>query len=182
MRISNIVRTADWIKTEYLNQSAPGTYVTFGSQQNPQSATAQSSWYSSNWTNRRLITIDHTKVSTASGTTLTNFPMLFSTTDTEFKITGNGGKVASSSGADILFTDSDGLTKLNYEREFYSSSTGQLIAWVQIQLCLRPLTIKYIFTTATTPEALLTSKIKQRFGTLIIKAFGIWATTRLILM
>jgi hypothetical protein len=39
---------------------------------------------------------------------------------------------ALSSGNDILFTSSDGLTKLNYERESYTSSTGQLIAWVQI--------------------------------------------------
>jgi hypothetical protein len=131
-RYSNIIRSADWIKTEYLNQNSPGTYETFGSQQTPQSATQTLNWYSASWTNRRLITIDHTKVSTASGTVLSNFPMLFSTTDPEFKLVANGGKVASSTGGDILFTDSDGLTKLNYEREYYSSTTGQLIAWVQI--------------------------------------------------
>ena len=40
--------------------------------------------------------------------------------------------MASSSGADILFTSGDGLTKLNHEIEFYASTTGQLIAWVNV--------------------------------------------------
>ena len=71
---------------------------------------------------------------TSTNSSLSNFPMLFSTTDPEFKTVSNGGKVASSTGADILFTANDGTTKLNYEREFYASTTGQLVAWVQIPL------------------------------------------------
>ena len=46
--------------------------------------------------------------------------------------TANGGHVASTTGADILFTDASGLTKINYERESYASTTGQLVAWVQV--------------------------------------------------
>ena len=39
---------------------------------------------------------------------------------------------AQTNGNDILFTDSSGTSKLNHEIESYVSSTGQLIAWVQV--------------------------------------------------
>jgi hypothetical protein len=39
---------------------------------------------------------------------------------------------AQSSGNDILFTASDGVTKLNHEIETYTSSTGLLNAWVSV--------------------------------------------------
>jgi hypothetical protein len=58
--------------------------------------------------------------------------MLFSVTDTDLKFTSFGGGVASSTGLDILFTSSDGTTKLDHEMEYYASSTGQLISWVRI--------------------------------------------------
>lgn len=85
---------------------------------------AQAAWYNTGgtWNHRKTITIDHTKVAATS----TNFPVLISLTDSSLQAN------ASSTGADILFTASDGLTKLNYERGNYSSSTGQLVAWVQI--------------------------------------------------
>jgi hypothetical protein len=59
---------------------------------------------------------------------------LVSVTDTQLKSTSNGGLVASSTGADILFTKSDGTTLLDYEIESYASTTGQLIAWVNIPI------------------------------------------------
>jgi len=144
VRVSNSARSAAWIQTEYNNQSSPQTFYAVGGLQTQNRAKAGVAisgrgasgvgWYSTGgtWTNRRTITIDHTKVSSIATTTYSNFPMLFSTTDPGFRTVSNGGKVASSTGADILFTASDGLTKLNYERDSYSSSTGQLIAWVQI--------------------------------------------------
>ena len=67
-----------------------------------------------------------------SGAYITNFPMLFSVTDSNLKSTGNGGYVGKSDGTDIFFTASDGSTKLNHELESYNASTGQVIAWVQI--------------------------------------------------
>jgi len=96
-------------------------------------AQAAASWYNTSWLYRTQITIDHTKVASSTGTTLTNFPVLISTTSTAFEYSGfAGGHVASSTGKDILFTSSDGLTKINHEIETYSSSTGQIISWVKV--------------------------------------------------
>lgn len=87
-------------------------------------------WYNAAWTNRDLIVIDHTKVSGSSN--LTNFPMVFSVTEASLRTVANGGSAGQSNGNDILFTGSDGITKLNHEIETYNGATGRLIAWVQI--------------------------------------------------
>src|SRR5665213_3909377 len=57
------------------------------------------SWYNSSWTNRKAITVDHTKVSGSSS--LTNFPVLFSVIDANLKTVANGGSVGKSDGTDI---------------------------------------------------------------------------------
>lgn len=124
VRVSTAIRSPSWVGTEYNNQSSPATFYTVSSQQ------TKSTWYDSPWTYRKPLVIDHNKVSGSSA--LTNFPVLVSITDNDLKFTGSGGRVASSTGADILFTASDGLTKLDHEIEYYSSTTGQLIAWVRI--------------------------------------------------
>src|SRR6185312_706290 len=93
------------------------------------SARAQVS--SCNFKYRRLITINHAKVSGA--TNLTNFPMLVNiTSDATLKSVSNGGHVNSTSGYDIIFTASDGITNLNFQLETYVASTGQYVAWVNI--------------------------------------------------
>ncbi|MGI0133488.1 MAG: DUF2341 domain-containing protein, partial [Candidatus Micrarchaeaceae archaeon] len=91
-----------------------------------------STWYNSSWVYRKSITIDHSKVSTASSTTLTDFPVLVSVTDPDLRSAINGGDVGSTTGADILFTDSDGTTKLDHEIESYDPTTGTLVAWVKV--------------------------------------------------
>jgi len=80
-------------------------------------------WSNATWTKRKLITIDGTKV--ASGG-VTDFPVLISITDANLKAG------AQSSGNDILFTSSDGITKLSHEIERYDNTSGQLIAWVKV--------------------------------------------------
>ncbi len=209
VRISSVARSADWVLTEYRNESTPGTFVSLGSSENPTTvaapvfspvpaiyASGQSvalssttfgasiryttdgstptstsgtlytgpisvastatikaiayasglsdssvvsatytidttvSWYNTSWTNRKSVTVDHTKVSGSSA--LTSYPMLFSVTDANLKTTVNGGNVGKSDGTDILFTASDGTTKLDHELEYYNATTGQVIAWVRI--------------------------------------------------
>ncbi len=55
-----------------------------------------------------------------------NFPLLVNTVDTDLK------NNARADGNDILFTSCDGVTKLNFEIENYTSSTGSMVAWVQV--------------------------------------------------
>ncbi|MFA5101701.1 MAG: DUF2341 domain-containing protein, partial [Candidatus Thermoplasmatota archaeon] len=79
-------------------------------------------WYNLNWAHRKLITINHTQIST----NLLNFPVLIS-----LPADANLAAQAQADGDDILFTDASGM-KLNHEIETYQSATGRLIAWINI--------------------------------------------------
>ncbi len=105
VRISNIARSADWISTEYNNQSAPGTFMTLGSE-----------------------------VSRGVPSTQTDFPVLVSVTDARFKDVAHSGHVQSSSGFDIRpYTNSGlGTAITGYELERYNSSTGEVVMWVKV--------------------------------------------------
>lgn len=89
IRISNAVRSTDWIEASYLTQT--DAMITYGGNQ-----------------------------------TLTNFPVLVNLT-TDPNLAAN----AQSTGNDILFTDNNG-NKLDHQIENYTSSTGELVAWVEI--------------------------------------------------
>jgi hypothetical protein len=94
----------------------------------PASVQAAPDWYDASWAYRKQITIDHNSIPS----TLTNFTVLINTTDADWRDTANGGHVAQSDGGDILFTASDGTTKLAHEIEKYTPTTGELVAWVQV--------------------------------------------------
>ena len=141
VRVSSVVRSDDWIATEYNNQSSPNTFYSYGGEGieirsssvagvkiRGGSSTA-SNWYgTAGWSYRKKITINPQYV--ADG--LSNFPMLFSRTDLDLRATASGGHVASTTGGDILFTAADGATKLDHEIETYTSTTGELVAWVEV--------------------------------------------------
>ena len=102
-------------------------------------------WYNNSWSYRKALTISHTKVSGSSN--LTNFPVSISlATDSDM------AAHAQSTGNDILFTDSSGTNKLNHEIEAYNSTTGQLIAWVQVP-SVSPATDTVIFMYYGNPSA-----------------------------
>ena len=85
---------------------------------------ATSPWYDYSWQYRKKITIDHTKVPNADQS---NFPVLLSlTTDS------NLASHAQANGNDILFTQSDKVTKIPHEIENYNGTTGKLVAWVNV--------------------------------------------------
>jgi hypothetical protein len=85
--------------------------------------TCNAVWYNNSWLYRKAITIDYTKVGTGPHT---NFPVLVNITDTDLQAR------ALANGNDILFTSSNGTTKLDHEIESYTSGTGALVAWVEI--------------------------------------------------
>jgi hypothetical protein len=77
------------------------------------------------WNYRKQITIDYSKVTSD----LTSFPVLISITDSDLKTK------AQTDGNDILFMDNIGVAQqLNHEIENYDSSTGSLVAWVNIPI------------------------------------------------
>ena len=53
-------------------------------------------------------------------------------TESEWADSLNGGKVDQADGGDILFTSSNGTTKLDHEIESYDNTTGALVAWVEV--------------------------------------------------
>jgi hypothetical protein len=89
-----------------------------------QTPSERSQWWNPDWLNRKLLTIDHTKVSAY----LVNFPILISLpTDSDL------AESAQSTGHDIAFVlFSDNTTKLNHEIERFNPTNGNLIAWVNI--------------------------------------------------
>jgi len=106
-----------------------------------ESASAQSS---NGYSYQGTITVHHAQV---ANTTQTNFPVLISGMYPALATTANGGQVTNSNGFDIIFTsDSVGQNTLNYEREQYSASTGQVSFWVQVP-SLSPTTdtVFYVF-------------------------------------
>ena len=90
---------------------------------------ANAAWYNPAWGYRNLLTINSSSVTTAGVTSSTynNFPVLVS-----FSSNGQLQAAAQASGTDILFTQSDGATLLNYEIEHYTGGTGELEAWVKM--------------------------------------------------
>jgi hypothetical protein len=84
---------------------------------------AEAAWRDSSWLYRKKITIDHNKV---PNTDQTNFPVTIDHRDIDLK------NYAQTSGNDIMFTSSDGTTKLDHEIEKWDKTTGELVAWIRI--------------------------------------------------
>jgi len=76
----------------------------------------------------KTITIQGSRISG----TVTNFPVLISLTDNSLRTTGNGGRVQSANGYDIIFTLPDCSTILPMQIEKYTASTGEYVAWVRL--------------------------------------------------
>ena len=87
-------------------------------------------WYNATWLYRRPITIQSSQV--PGSTNFSSFPVLIDSTQADWRDTTNGGKVSQADGGDILFTLSDGTTKLDHEIEKYVNTSGQLVAWVEV--------------------------------------------------
>ncbi|VAW89416.1 hypothetical protein MNBD_GAMMA17-1301, partial [hydrothermal vent metagenome] len=80
-------------------------------------------WYDTNWDYRKQIDIS----AAMTPSTQTDFPVLISISS-DVNLSSN----AQADGDDILFTLSDGTTKLSHEIETYTTATGELAAWVRV--------------------------------------------------
>lgn len=122
VRISNIVRSPEWILTQYYNANSSDLFYSIDLEE----VISKPNWVQPsngyNWLNRKQITIDSSQVTGD----LIDFPVLINLIDPDLS------NKAKSNGYDIIFTDSDGKTKLDHEIESYNDTTGELIAWVEI--------------------------------------------------
>ncbi len=116
VRISNIARSAAWIKTCYNNQNSTSTFYSLDSE--------ETAWYDTSWSYRKKITINSSQVEAD----LDNFPVLINTIDDDFK------HVAKSDGGDIRFTKSDGISEIPRGIEYFNKSAGELVAWVKVDV------------------------------------------------
>lgn len=82
------------------------------------------SWYDLAWNQRKPITINGAKI-VESGV----YPVFIA-----FASDSDLAKYVQDTGADILFTDEDGETKLPHEIEYFNPITGGLAAWVRVSL------------------------------------------------
>ncbi|MFX0137061.1 MAG: DUF2341 domain-containing protein, partial [Candidatus Hodarchaeota archaeon] len=132
VRVSKIVRSDDWIRTEYRNHNDPDSFysVTGRFEMNPPKP--------EDFLLYKKITIDSDKVSGSND--LVDFPLLISLLDSDLK------NQAQPDGDDIAFWN--GSEWLDHEIELYdpnySPTEAQLIAWVRIPL-LSPSTNTSIF-------------------------------------
>ena len=82
-------------------------------------------WYNGDWLYRKKITIDHTKVAADQ----TDFPILISKQDADL---AQGMGKARTDANDILFTSSNGMTKLPHEIESFTTNNGAIVTWVKV--------------------------------------------------
>ncbi|MHA2101676.1 MAG: DUF2341 domain-containing protein, partial [Candidatus Kariarchaeaceae archaeon] len=115
IRISNIVRSPDWLATEYSNQINPTSYVTTQSEEE----------FVDIFDYRKPITIDNTQISGSSE--LVDFPLYFDFYDSEIRTK------AQVNGTEIYFADNNG-TKLLHEFIEYidNGSHIHVKAWVKL--------------------------------------------------
>ncbi|KPJ58601.1 MAG: hypothetical protein AMJ46_13950, partial [Latescibacteria bacterium DG_63] len=119
VRVSNVARSADWIKTCSNNQGSPSTFYSMGGEDD-------------HYSYRKRITIDHDQVDGSCEGDLSNFPLLVRIENNpDLKNRENGGDVENSNGYDIIFRGFDGST-LSHEIEKYDGSAGTLVAWVKV--------------------------------------------------
>jgi len=118
VRISNIARSSDWIRTEYNNQYDTLKFYSLGVEEETLR------WADSSFSMKMDIGINDSKISG----TLIDFPLLVDITDANLKT----GKLQPDAD-DILFIDINGI-KLDHEVEFFSqdSNEGHIIAWVRL--------------------------------------------------
>jgi RHS repeat-associated protein len=133
-RISSVLRSADWIATEFNTQSAPSAFAMLCPEQavgttiSPCSPNPSATTYGYS----RAVTLNHSLVANSDQL---NFPVLISGTYPDLANVANGGNVRSPQGYDIIFTsDSAGQNRLDHEIDTYSPSNGAINLWVRIPL------------------------------------------------
>jgi len=129
VRMSVDAKSAAWAQTAYNNQNDPAAMIEFGETQviTTEGCTECTPlWYDGRWKYRQYICLSTGSISG----TLTNFPLLVATTDSTLGVWSH----AKNDGTDILFTLSDGETKLDHEIEMFTANPGSEGLWAWIRM------------------------------------------------
>lgn len=143
MRISSVVRPPGWIKTTYNNImdnanffSELGVNEEFTTCGGVGDEVNISGWVDTNYSYRQKITINSSTLSSS----VSDFPLAIKVD------TGNDlFNVARSDGYDIIFTEEDGETVLDYERSIYDGGAENFQAFVKTDLSSSTNTIIYMY-------------------------------------
>ncbi|KKK70096.1 hypothetical protein LCGC14_2927420, partial [marine sediment metagenome] len=130
LRLSDVVRSGDYVKTTFNNLNDPESFITLGKKH------SQNKWPVPELSFRKNITFDSSVVSGSSD--LYNFPYLLELYDSDMK------NRVQTNGNDILFTDFNGVPFAHEIEEFdrnFNSTHVYLRAWVKIpKLSASPVT------------------------------------------
>ena len=154
----------DWHNMLSLATGSANTYYLNTANSPFQLVTAASATFPNGYAYRRTITIQGGQVSRINGTNLSNFPVLVSTVNAPLAdmAAAPTGFVQSAAGNDIgFYADPSGTVPLYAEQEYYSSSTGALIYWVQVP-ALQPNVNTPIYMFYGNPSALSPGYFSQR--------------------
>ena len=110
----------------------------------PAPKTANAAWYNASWQYRKSVTllasgVTGDKIATTTTVGSANFPTLVDLTDSNLASSGLDDC------SDVLFTQSNGTTKLNHEIESCNPTTGQITAWVNTAMSSSIDTIIYMY-------------------------------------
>ncbi len=116
--IETAARSVDWLDGMRANQVSPATFLSTG----PVEA---GTWFSAGtWTARKPIVVDADLVAGD----VVDHALLVQTVDADL------AAGAAATGDDLVFTGSDGVTRLDHHVESWDPATGSLTAWVRIPL------------------------------------------------
>jgi len=113
VRISNVARSADWLKAQYLSMN--DTFITYRDEETRD-------WWNPGWLFRKKLTFDNR----GQSEDLVNFPILVNLSASNFDYLK-----AKLDGTDLRFIDEDGVTELKHHIEDWNTS-GSSYVWVNV--------------------------------------------------
>ena len=118
VRIESIARPAAWLAGIEASQRSPGTFHVVG-------GVESGTWFDQGtWGFRKPLAVDAGLVAAD----VADFALLVQLVDADLQTS------ATASGADLVFTDADGTTRLDHVIETWDSATGTITAWVSVPL------------------------------------------------
>lgn len=121
-------------------------YLNFGPQQSGKSNEIK---YLSDYAWRRELTINPEFIKEPKG--LFQFPVFVELQDVDFKTTKNGGKIMHPKAWDVCVTQSDGLTKIPIQIDYFDANEGKVGVWLLID-SLYPTKPKNFFVYYSKPD------------------------------